>query len=199
MRRPKSYGTIFLAGLLCAIMAQGCTSDPPDDDLGTCVKLEYTVESAYARELASGRVGPSDLSFAPILAYADAVITREGPIHIIATSDYYKDIYRHLGHVAIETAIAEELNREADCRVELVETALADIKRLPAADTWRAVRFLMAQNQDYDLVAIAAELALRLDPARFEDLAQALAEGHAAHAAMFGHVREHGRFNQRGW
>lgn len=180
-------------------MAQGCASDPEDDDLGTCVKLEYAVESEYARELAAGRVGPADLAFAPILAYADAVITREGPIHIIAISDYYKDIYRQLGHAAIEAAIADELDREADCRLALVETTLADIKRLPAADTWRAVQFMMSQTQDYDLVAIAAELALRLDPARFEDLTRALADGHPAHAAMFDHVREHGRFNQRGW
>ena len=183
---------ILLAALVWAATVQGCASDALPDDDG-CVKYKYVDQAYevgdYATELAAGRIGPPGLPFGPILAYADAVITREAIANSMARLAFQRDSYPDLDDAAAKAAIRKAWERDDDCRVEGVEAALADVKRLPLADTWRALQILMSQNRDYDLVAIASELALRLDPPRFEQLVEALAEGRPANAAMFNHVR----------
>ena len=149
--------------------------------------------------MAAGRVGQPGLPFGPILAYADAVETREALPNSMARLAFRRDSYPDLDDAAADAAIDEAWRRDGVCRLVVVEMALVEIKRLPQADTWRAIDILMSQNQDYDLVAIASELALRVDRARFEQLARTLAEGRSANAAMFDHVREHGRWSRRGW
>src|SRR4029079_4673267 len=83
-----------------------------------------------------------------------------------------------------------ERDRAGACHKEVVETAYGNILRLPADDTWRALQFLMRQNEDYRLIEIVAPLAFRLDPARFELVASAASEGRPAKAAIFKAMRD---------
>jgi hypothetical protein len=130
------------------------------------------------------------LPFDAILAYADAVISGEGPSNYMARLDLQRDYYPHLDDAAAKAAIRNAVDRDVACKSELVATAYANITRWPADDTWRALQVLMSQNQDYRFLQIVSALAFRLDPARFELVASAASEGRPANAATFKGVRD---------
>jgi hypothetical protein len=198
MGRLRLHRTVLRAALLCAVAVQGCAADAVDTD-EPCRTITYSDVSVYAHELAAGRVGPPGLPFDTILKYADAVITGQGPSNSMARLDFQREYYPDLDDDAAEAAIERARDRDVACHREVVETAYGNILRLPADNTWRAIEVLMSQDQDSHLVGIVSELALRLDPARFEELTQALAKRRPANAAIFDYVREHGRWNRGGF
>jgi hypothetical protein len=189
MGPPRLNRIILLAALVCAPVAHGSAADAADKE-EPCWTYRYSNESDYGRELAAGRVGPPGLRFDAILKYADAVITGEGPSNYMARLDLQRDYYPDLDDAAAEAAIERAKDRDVACHKEFVETAYANITRLPADDTWRALQFLMRQNEDYRLIEIVAPLAFRLDPARFDLVASAASEGRPAKAAIFKAVRD---------
>jgi hypothetical protein len=65
MGRLRFHRTVLTAVLVCALAAHGCAADAADKD-EPCRAFSYISDSgsAYARELAAGRVGPPGLPFA---------------------------------------------------------------------------------------------------------------------------------------
>jgi hypothetical protein len=193
MKRLGPYRWISIGVLLFASAPIPFTGYAGGAESGITAQLECEPEflapqTVFEVELFAGRIGPPNLPFAPIVTYGVAATNHSMP-NSMARLEYRREYYPHLNEAAAKAAIERARERDFVCSKAAMEAEFESIRRGISEDLWRALEFLMSQNLDFTYVGVAAQLAARLDPERFERIAIEVTKEQPAKARQFNAVR----------
>lgn len=106
---------------------------------------------AFEADVRAGHYGPASSPFPQVLEYQDAQLHRDFPNSMTLrgmTPDQYVGL-----------------------QIKRVDSALKRIQNSNLDDVWRLIRAMGVQDFDEDLVWTAGEIAARISPGKFEELA----------------------------